>query len=160
MLKPLSIDSSVSEGLRDSFFHLVSCFCLTPFSDLYFPCLFVEKVKLWSPKSDLEWGQGGELIGKGELFSAGDPRLPKGGPGRPKGGPGRPAELQKAPKMDQNEAPNHKKSKQIPALRPVFLILREPCLQAEYKLNSKTITNHTKKTLRPEFITQWAPIIF
>ena len=41
--------------------------------------------------------QGGEIIGKRELFSAGDPRLPKGGPGRPKGGPGRPPELQKPP---------------------------------------------------------------
>ncbi len=50
-------------------------------------------------------------MGKRELLSAGDPRLPKGGPGRPKGGPGRPPELQKASKMSQNEAQNHKKSK-------------------------------------------------
>ena len=35
-----------------------------------------------------------------ELFSAWDPRVPKGGPGRPKGGTGRPPELQKPPKRE------------------------------------------------------------
>ncbi len=44
--------------------------------------------------------QGGKIIGKRELFSAGDPRAPKGEPRRPKGGPGRPPKLQKPPKME------------------------------------------------------------
>ena len=38
ILKPLSIDSSVFEGPRDSFSSLLSCFVLTPFPDLYFSC--------------------------------------------------------------------------------------------------------------------------
>ncbi len=58
ILKPLSIDSSVFEGPRDSFSSLLSCFVLTPFPDLYFCMFLVEKVTFWSPKSGLKWAPG------------------------------------------------------------------------------------------------------
>ncbi len=64
ILKPLSIDSSVFEGLRDSLFPLCSCFFLTPFSDLYVLCVSAKKLN-FGVQNGPNWGhEGGGRIMK------------------------------------------------------------------------------------------------